>query len=89
MTAKRKLKAESTKEITVVSDLGSLGCHLPSAVCHLVFIRHLSSVIRHLYYCSASEVGRSLGISRVNVGRCAERGKDVLDNYLDLKDIAK
>jgi len=38
---------------------------------------------------SASEVGRSLGLSRVNVGRCADRGKEVLGNYLDLKDIAK
>jgi len=38
---------------------------------------------------SASEVGRSLGISRVNVGRCVERGKEVLDQYEDLKDIAK
>ena len=27
---------------------------------------------------SASEVGRSLGISRVNVGRCVERGEKVL-----------
>jgi len=29
------------------------------------------------------------GISRVNVGRCAERGKEVLASYEDLKDIAK
>ena len=55
---------------------------LSSVVRHPVFMRHL-------YYYSASEVGRSLGLSRVNVGRCAERGKDVLDKYEDLKDVAK
>lgn len=38
---------------------------------------------------SASEVGRSLGISRINVGRCVERGEKVLDKYEDLKDIVK
>jgi REP-associated tyrosine transposase len=36
----------------------------------------------------AAEVARSLAISRVNAGRCAERGKKVFDNYEDLKDIA-
>ena len=36
----------------------------------------------------AAEVARSLAISRVNAGRCAERGKKVLENYEDLKDIA-
>ena len=36
---------------------------------------------------SASEVARSLAISRVNAGRCADRGKKVLDRYQDLKDI--
>ena len=30
-----------------------------------------------------------LGLSLVNVGRCAERGKEVLDNYEDWQDIAK
>jgi len=49
-------------------------------VCHLA--------INDLSY-SASEVARSLAISRVNAGRCAERGKIVLDNYKDLKDIAQ
>ena len=47
-------------------------------VCHFA--------INNLSY-SASEVARSLSISRVNAGRCAERGKKVLDNYEDLKDI--
>ena len=37
----------------------------------------------------AAEVAQSLAISRVNAGRCAERGKKVLDNYEDLKDIAQ
>ncbi|RZB29795.1 MAG: hypothetical protein SRB1_02075 [Desulfobacteraceae bacterium Eth-SRB1] len=37
----------------------------------------------------AAEVARSLAISRVNAGRCAERGKKVFDNYEDLKDIAQ
>jgi len=46
LTDRRKLKAESTEEIIVVSDPGSLGCHLSSAVCHLVFFCLLSSVIR-------------------------------------------
>ena len=36
---------------------------------------------------SASEVARSLAISRVNAGRCADRGKKVLDSHQDLKDI--
>ena len=44
--------------------------------------------INNLTY-SASEVARSLSISRVNAGRCAERGKKVLDNYEDLKDIVQ
>ena len=44
--------------------------------------------INNLSY-SASEVARSLAISRVNAGRCAERGKRVLDNYEDLKDIVQ
>lgn len=38
---------------------------------------------------SASEVARSLAISRVNAGRCADRGKKVLDKYQDLKNIAQ
>jgi len=38
---------------------------------------------------SASEVARSLSISRVNAGRCAERGKKVLDKYEDLKEIVQ
>ena len=37
----------------------------------------------------AAEVAQSLAISRVNAGRCAERGKKVLDNYEDLKNIAQ
>jgi len=37
----------------------------------------------------AAEVARSLSISRVNAGRCAERGKKVLDNYEALKDIVQ
>jgi len=49
-------------------------------VCHFA--------INNLAY-SASEVARSLSISRVNAGRCAERGKKVLDNYEDLKDIVQ
>jgi len=44
--------------------------------------------INNLSY-SASEVARSLAISRVNAGRCAERAKKVLDNYEDLKDIVQ
>jgi hypothetical protein len=36
---------------------------------------------------SASEVARSLAISRVNVGRCADRGKKVISKYQDLKNI--
>jgi len=51
-----------------------------SLVCHFA--------INNLSY-SASEVARSLSISRVNAGRCAERGKKVLDNYEDLKDIVQ
>jgi len=39
--------------------------------------------------CLCPVFSRSLGLSRVNVGRCAERGKDVLDKYEDLKDVAK
>ena len=38
---------------------------------------------------SASEVARSLAISRVNAGRCADRGKEILDRHEDLKDIAQ
>ncbi|MFW6147985.1 MAG: transposase [Thermodesulfobacteriota bacterium] len=38
---------------------------------------------------SASEVARSLAISRVNAGRCAERGKKDLDRYADLKDVTQ
>jgi putative transposase len=38
---------------------------------------------------SASEVARSLAISRVNVGRCADRGKKVLHKYQDLKNIVQ
>jgi len=38
---------------------------------------------------SASEVARSLAISRVNAGRCADRGKKVLDKYQDLKNVAQ
>jgi len=38
---------------------------------------------------SASEVARSLAISRVNAGRCAVRGKKALDRYQDLKDIVQ
>ncbi len=49
-------------------------------VCHFA--------INNLSY-SASEVARSLEISRVNAGRCAERGKKVLGNYEDLKNIAQ
>ena len=49
-------------------------------VCHFA--------INNLAY-SASEVARSLSISRVNAGRCAERGKKVLDNYEDLKNIVQ
>lgn len=49
-------------------------------VCHFA--------INNLSY-SASEVARALAISRVNAGRCAERGKKVLDNYEDLKDIVQ
>ena len=49
-------------------------------VCHFA--------INNLSY-SASEVARSLAISRVNAGRCAERVKKVLDNYEDLKDIVQ
>ena len=49
-------------------------------VCHFA--------INNLSY-SASEVARSLAISRVNAGRCAERGKKVLDNYEDLKNIVQ
>ena len=49
-------------------------------VCHFA--------INNLTY-SASEVARFLSISRVNAGRCAERGKKVLDNYEDLKDIVQ
>jgi putative transposase len=49
-------------------------------VCHFA--------INNLAY-SASEVARSLSISRVNAGRCAERGKKVLDNYEALKDIVQ
>ena len=49
-------------------------------VCHFA--------INNLSY-SASEVARSLAISRVNAGRCAERGGKVLDNYEDLKDIVQ
>jgi chromosomal replication initiation ATPase DnaA len=49
-------------------------------VCHFA--------INNLSY-SASEVARSLAISRVNAGRCAERGKKVLANYEDLKDIVQ
>jgi len=49
-------------------------------VCHFA--------INNLSY-SASEVARSLAISRVNAGRCAERGEKVLDNYEDLKDIVQ
>ena len=49
-------------------------------VCHFA--------INNLSY-SASEVARSLAISRVNAGRCAERGIKILDFYGDLKDIAQ
>ena len=49
-------------------------------VCHFA--------INNLIY-SASEVARFLSISRVNAGRCAERGKKVLDNYEDLKDVVQ
>lgn len=49
-------------------------------VCHFA--------INNLSY-SASEVARSLSISRVNAGRCAERGKKVRDNYEDLKNIVQ
>ncbi|RLC10967.1 MAG: transposase [Deltaproteobacteria bacterium] len=38
---------------------------------------------------SASEVARFLAISRVNAGRCADRGKKVLDKYQDLKNIVQ
>jgi len=38
---------------------------------------------------SASEVARSLKLSRVNAGRCADRGKKVIDRYQDLVDIVK
>jgi len=48
-------------------------------VCHFA--------INDLSY-SASEVARSLALSRVNAGRCADRGKKVLDRYQDLVDIA-
>jgi putative transposase len=47
-------------------------------VCHFA--------INDLSY-SASEVARSLELSRVNAGRCADRGKKVLDRYQDLVDI--
>ena len=36
---------------------------------------------------STSEVGRSLSINRENAGRCALRGKKVLEKYTDLSDI--
>ncbi len=49
-------------------------------VCHLA--------INDLNY-SASEVARSLAISRVNAGRCADRGKNVFDRYEELKDIVQ
>ena len=42
--------------------------------------------IRDLSY-SASEVARRLAISRVNANRCADRGKNVIDNYQALRDI--
>ncbi len=38
---------------------------------------------------SASEVARFLAISRVNAGRCADRGKKVLDKYQGLKNMAQ
>ena len=47
-------------------------------VCHFA--------INDLSY-SASEVARSLALSRVNAGRCADRGRKVLDRYQDLVDI--
>jgi hypothetical protein len=46
-------------------------------VCHFA--------INDLSY-SASEVARSLALSRVNAARCADRGKKVLDKYHDLKE---
>jgi putative transposase len=44
--------------------------------------------IRDLSY-SASEVARSLALSRVNASRCADRGKKALGRYQDLVDIVK
>ncbi|GEM_PF-2959542 len=37
----------------------------------------------------ASEVARTLAINRVNAGRCADRGKKIVDRYENLKDIAQ
>jgi len=44
--------------------------------------------IRDLSY-SASEVARCLALSRVNAGRCADRGENVLDRYQDFVTVTK
>jgi len=55
-------------------------CEARALVCHFA--------INDLNY-SASEVARSLAISRVNAARCAQCGKSVLCRYEDLKDIVQ